>query len=74
MSAAASEGHPEEAPASPWTIGSTEGISSFMPPLSSSPIIPVGLLIDQAGVRHATPSPPPQFRGGVAIGSNGEAT
>lgn len=71
---AAAEGHTEEAPASPWTIGSTEGISAYMPPVASSPIMPIGLLIDQAGVRHATPSPPPQFRGGVAIGSNGEAT
>lgn len=62
---------PEETPSSPWTIGSTEGISVHLPP--SSPL-PVGSVGNQAGVRNATPSPPLQFSGGVAIGSGGEAT
>jgi hypothetical protein len=60
----------EEGPSGPWTIGSIEGASAYIPPALAS----AGSLIDQAGVRHATPSPPPQFRGGVAIGSGGEAT
>lgn len=60
-------------PASPWTIGSTD---SVVPEL----VVPGGIpLVDQAGVRGATPSPPPpSFRGlsvagGVAIGAGGEA-
>lgn len=61
----------DDALSGPWTIGSTEGASMYTPPAPIS----AGSLIDQAGVRHATPSPPPQFRGGgVAIGAGGEAT
>lgn len=60
----------EKVPTGPWTIGSTEGASLYLPP---APAL-AGSLVDQAGVRHATPSPPPQFRSGVTIGSGGEAT
>lgn len=56
-------------PTSPWTIGSTEGVG-----MHSVPIAPGSSLVDQAGARQATPSPPPQFRGGAAIGTGGEAT
>ena len=66
----------------PWTIGSTEAVA-----LVEHSILASGgaSLVDQAGVRLATPSPPPaSFRGtaaggtvmigGVAIGASGEAT
>jgi len=53
---------------SPWTVGSYEGGLIPQQTYSTS-------LVDQAGVRQASPSPPPPFRGGgVAIGAAGEAT
>ena len=55
--------HHDEILPRPWTIGSTEGANAPIIPIPS----PGGSLLDQAGVRHASPSPPPSFRGGVAI-------
>ena len=65
---------------SPWTIGSTEGVSSLLPEVAAPHHEHEGL-VDQAGVRKATPSPPPQLRvgtplrvGGATIGATGAAT
>lgn len=83
----------------PWTIGSTETVAllehlnnnmstAAAAAAAGYPGEGEGALVDQAGVRRATPSPPPaSFRaaadggptgmavgGGVAIGAGGEAT
>lgn len=82
-------------PSTPWTVGSTEGValrsgassvasgdSQQQQQQPAHPMLPQEMpyaLVDQAGVRLATPSPPPSSyvasrTGGAAIGSMGEAT
>jgi hypothetical protein len=74
-SSVAAPHHDTLPPTSPWTIGSTEGVGMHSVPIAAlSPVVQGSSSVDQAGVRQATPSPPPQFRGGAAIGSGGEAT
>jgi hypothetical protein len=61
----------ENSPSSPWTIGSTEGVSLYIPP--PSPATPAKKsLIDQAGVSHLSSSP---SRDSVSMTSSiGDAT
>jgi len=62
--------HHDVSPSTPWTVGSTEGVSTITVPIPATQIS----LADQTGASQEMPSPPPQFRGGATIGSGGEAT